>query len=614
VADDIVMLGGPERRSRSDTDESVEPLFHAYYPQIVYTAFSLVGDWDLAEQLAQDAYLRLLHRWRWIADRQAATPYLQRTVVNLSRENIRRKMIERRALKTRDTGQAEAPRPEAPQPEAPQPEAPQPAIAPVVELRRAIAGMPARKRECVVLRYLLQLSEAETASLLGISVGTVKSQTHEGFRHLRDRLDEVHADHQGDEAVGMTDTGLEQRLRDLRLANLSQASGRRALDTRSAWRDFQQLRSRSTAFRRRISATTAVIALAGVAIAVPALAGNNISGRTPPGTGASASAPSSPTTYPRAIVARFELSGVVSVVGNPVRAWAVRATGPLGIAATYQFVGLDLRKNTILYRVNLGRQIPAIAAGAGRVWLTTSYSQAGGQIVRVNPATGQILSMIHIPAGPCTAISFSSAHLFASCNVGGTRRNAIWRINPVTQQVFRLTRTLHGHISSLTAAPRGLWYVVDFSRIAGLTNTGGNPQPVTALDPGYLNPPPGGQGLVYDSGSIWALRGGERLIQIDALNGRVMQVFTYRNYDPSRAGGLDFLAAGGGWLWFLDNGYPFSGVLRVGETTARPAGGVAIPPNSCGQQVCSQIFYTPGSVWVPIAELLLRIDTSRLPS
>jgi len=222
--------------------------------------------------------------------------------------------------------------------------------------------------------------------------------------------------------------------------------------------------------------------------------------------------------------------------------------------------------------------------------------------------------MIHIAAGPCTAISFSSAHLFASCNVGGARRNAIWRINPVTQQVFRLTGTLHGYISSLTAAPRGLWYVVDFSRIAGLTNTGGNPQPVTARYAGYQTVSPGGPGLAYDSGSIWALSGGERLIQIDALNGRVMQVFTYRNYDPLRAGGLDFLAAGGGWLWFLDNGYPFSGVLRVGETTARPAGGVAIAPNSCGQQVCSQIFYTPGSVWVPTAELLLRIDTSRLPS
>jgi len=54
-------------------------------------------------------------------------------------------------------------------------------------------------------------------------------------------------------------------------------------------------------------------------------------------------------------------------------------------------------------------------------------------------------------------------------------------------------------------------------------------------------------------------------------------------------------------------------VLRVSESTGRPAGGVRLAPNSCGQVVCSQIFYTPGSVWVPTAELLIRIDTSRMP-
>jgi Sigma-70, region 4 len=51
-----------------------------------------------------------------------------------------------------------------------------------------------RKRECVVLRFLLGLSEAETAGLLGISVGTVKSQTHKGLRLLRDRLGEQGAE------------------------------------------------------------------------------------------------------------------------------------------------------------------------------------------------------------------------------------------------------------------------------------------------------------------------------------------------------------------------------------------------------------------------------------
>ena len=173
-SDDIVTFGRPDHESRPpDGDEAIESLFHAFYPRTVYTAFSLVGDWDLAEQLAQEAYLRLWRRRRWIADPQAAPLYLQRTVVNLSRESIRRKVIERRALRARGLDRAAATEPDP---------------AEVVDLRRAIAGLPARKRECVVMRHLLGLSEAETARLLGVSVGTVKSQTHKGLRQLRERL------------------------------------------------------------------------------------------------------------------------------------------------------------------------------------------------------------------------------------------------------------------------------------------------------------------------------------------------------------------------------------------------------------------------------------------
>lgn len=174
----MVTLGGAERRSGRDAEGSIESLFHAHYPQVVYTAFALLGDWDLAEQLAQEAYLRLWRRWVWIADQQAAPMYLQRTVVNLSRETIRRRVIERRVLRARSME-----RPPATEPDA----------ADVVELRHAITALPARKRECIVLRYLLGLSEAETAALLGVSVGTVKSQTHKALHQLRDRLDEVTA-------------------------------------------------------------------------------------------------------------------------------------------------------------------------------------------------------------------------------------------------------------------------------------------------------------------------------------------------------------------------------------------------------------------------------------
>jgi hypothetical protein len=286
----------------------------------------------------------------------------------------------------------------------------------------------------------------------------------------------------------------------------------------------------------------------------------------------------------------------------------------------YQLVGIELRKNTVLYRVNLGRQPRAIAAGAGKVWLTTPSGQAGGQIMRIDPASGSIIQMLHLQAGRCTELSFNSGYLAAACAAqpDGT---GFWVINPSTERAFRLGRLVHGLVSSLVAAPEAIWYVLNYSRIIGLAQIGsrpiagrpiaGPPKRVTVSDTGYHDLPPGAGGLVYDAGSIWALGGLERLARIDAVTGKVVRRYTYRNYDPARTGGLDFLTAGAGWLWFIDNGYPVSGVLRINEATGQPAGGVRIP-NSCGQQVCWQAFSTPGSVWVPTGGLLFRIDPSLL--
>src|SRR5262249_7470073 len=190
---------------------------------------------------------------------------------------------------------------------------------------------------------------------------------------------------------------------------------------------------------------------------------------------------------------------------------------------------------------------------------------------------------------------------------------AFWNIIPSTEKAYYLGGIERGNVSSLLAAPDAVWYVRNYFQLKGFAYATGNTKYVSAA-PSYWSQPPGGQILFYGGGSAWALRAGERLIRLDPLTGTITNVFTYRNFDPGRAGGLDFVTAGGGWLWFLDSGYPFSGVLRVSEATGRPAGGVLIPPGSCGQAVCSQIFFTPGSVWVPTMEYLIRIDTSRLPS
>jgi DNA-directed RNA polymerase specialized sigma24 family protein len=607
VREDIITLGGPGRLSRGDADESIEMLFDEHYPRIVYAALALAGDWDPAERLAREAYLRLWRRWRWIADPEVAPFYLQRTLVNLSRTSSWRAMLERLAPRTNDREREHG---------APE-HGPQSDPGPVTALRRALAGLPIRQRECVVSRCLIGFSETDTADLLGISVRSVRTQTHQGLRQLRDGLGGRDQRSGSDAEAGsgrLSDEDLQGELRKLWLAEMPAALARRQIDVKRAWREFQALRTRSGTKRRRAIATVSVAAVIGGVFAFPGLSSRHQPSPAPQPV-ASPTIPVAPRSYPGAVAARMSMSGVTTVVGDAAFAWLVRAiVPPPGLRTSYQLAGINLSTGRIMFRTNLGYGYPAIAAGGGRLWMTTPNGQAGGQIVRIDLTTGKILSSIHLAAGACTHLAFGSGHLFAACRDGRSGGTEFWRINPATEQAFQLTSPVRGFISSLVAAPGTLWYLVNDWRIRGLTNVNGNPQPVSVRDPNYYQTMPGGQGLVYGDGSLWALSGGERLARIDPGTGRVVRRFNYRNFDPARAGGLDFLTAGGGWLWFLDNGYPFSGVLRVSEATGRPAGGVSVAPASCGQVICSEIFYTPGSVWMPTAELLIRIDTSRLPS
>jgi RNA polymerase sigma factor (sigma-70 family) len=57
------------------------------------------------------------------------------------------------------------------------------------EVLDAVRTLPRRQRECLVLRYYLELSEAEIAATLGISNGSVKSHSHRGLKALATRLE-----------------------------------------------------------------------------------------------------------------------------------------------------------------------------------------------------------------------------------------------------------------------------------------------------------------------------------------------------------------------------------------------------------------------------------------
>jgi RNA polymerase sigma-70 factor (sigma-E family) len=140
-------------------------------------AYLLLGDRDAADDLVGDAFLAAWRQWDMVRDADHPLAYMRRLVVNMAGTRIRRSVRERRRL-VLFHGDAEEP-------------APGTDTAAVVDVRTALAQLPARRRACVVLRYGFDVSEHDVARILGVSVGTVKSQTSKGVAQLRRLLGTV---------------------------------------------------------------------------------------------------------------------------------------------------------------------------------------------------------------------------------------------------------------------------------------------------------------------------------------------------------------------------------------------------------------------------------------
>ncbi len=131
-------------------------VFAAHYPRLV-RALELSGaSRPQAEDLAQEAFARTLGHWRRVRTGSNPPGYVFRTAFNLSR---------RRGL-----------HPATPLDDAPAPGAVDEMVAVRVDVERALAAMPPRRRACVALCWLLEASTAEAAEALGIAPGTVRKQ------------------------------------------------------------------------------------------------------------------------------------------------------------------------------------------------------------------------------------------------------------------------------------------------------------------------------------------------------------------------------------------------------------------------------------------------------
>jgi RNA polymerase sigma-70 factor (sigma-E family) len=152
-----MMIESPDQQGLDD----FTVLYVGHYEQLLRMAVLLVGDVAAAEDVVQEAFIRVHHA---LDRRPVASPlaYLRQTVVNLGRSELRRRLIRLR----------HAPRP---MPDAASAEEGAYAALSRQEVIRALRRIPARQREAVVLRYWADLPEAEIAGLMGVSVGAVKS-------------------------------------------------------------------------------------------------------------------------------------------------------------------------------------------------------------------------------------------------------------------------------------------------------------------------------------------------------------------------------------------------------------------------------------------------------
>lgn len=162
---------GPDRTA-------LEGLYRTQYRPLLRLAAVMLGDISAAEEAVQDAFYRLLRRGiRELGDVPRQTAYLRATLVNVVRSQLRRRLV---AGKYRWGGSARAISAEE--------------MALLNEEQQAVIRtlrtLPVRQRECLALRFYLDLSEGQIADALGVSISSVKTHLRRGLAAMAARMEE----------------------------------------------------------------------------------------------------------------------------------------------------------------------------------------------------------------------------------------------------------------------------------------------------------------------------------------------------------------------------------------------------------------------------------------
>jgi RNA polymerase sigma-70 factor (sigma-E family) len=167
----------PARRAAADSAEAaVAALYDAAAVGLIRLAYLMLGDRPAAEDVVQDAFFGLYRNWARLADHDRALAYVRSSVLNGCRSALRRRAVGRRLT--------------AYQPPAASAEATALGREERREVMQAVRRLPGRQREALVLRFYLDLPDAEIARIMGLRPSSVRSATHRALKALGLSLEE----------------------------------------------------------------------------------------------------------------------------------------------------------------------------------------------------------------------------------------------------------------------------------------------------------------------------------------------------------------------------------------------------------------------------------------
>ena len=157
----------------AESDEEFREFMRGRWPAMVRLAYGLTGDLGHAEDVAQTAFARAYASWSRVARTGNPDAYVRRIVINENNTRFRKRRVAERLVDA------------VPEQAGIRPPGPADALGDSEALLKALRRLGPRQRAVIVLRFWMDMSEAETAAALGCSVGTVKSQASRALAALR---------------------------------------------------------------------------------------------------------------------------------------------------------------------------------------------------------------------------------------------------------------------------------------------------------------------------------------------------------------------------------------------------------------------------------------------